>query len=96
MVLVSDAEVCHVACIKEAEVNYASALAEAEDCCSAAIREAESRDASQAHWIQQSHSKDMQYLEAEAINEEMTDCLTFLTTCSATLEVSPMMPRESW
>ena len=89
MALVSKAKTCHVACIKEAEANCASALAEAEDCCSIAIREAESQGASQVHQIQQSHAKDMQHLETEAINEERTDHLAFLAACSSALEASP-------
>ena len=45
--------------------------------------------ASQAHSIQQSHAKDIQCLEAEAIEEERRDCLTFLATCSTALRASP-------
>ena len=86
MVLVSRAEICHVVCIKEVEVNYASTLAEAEDHCSTAIRKAESRGASQAHQI---HTKDMQHLETEAIKKERTDHLTFLATYRSALEASP-------
>ena len=88
MVLVSEAKTCYVACVKEAEANHASALAEAEDHCSTAIREVESQGASQACQIQHSHAKDMQHLEADAINKERTDCLTFLAACSSALEAS--------
>ena len=31
----------------------------------------------------------MQHLETEAINEERTDCFTFLAACSSALEASP-------
>ena len=66
-VLISEAEIQHTVCIKEAEADCACTLAEAENHCSTAIREAESQGASQAHLIQQSHAKDIQCLEAEAI-----------------------------
>ena len=80
-VLIGKAKVWHAACIKEAEANCAHVLAEAENCCS--------WGASQAHLIQQSHAKDIQHLEAEAIEEEKRDWLTFLTTCSTALMASP-------
>ena len=75
--------------IKEIEDKCTCALAEAENCCSTDIREAESRGASKAHSIQQSHAKDIQYLEAEAIEEEGRDCLTFLATCGTAPRASP-------
>ena len=49
----------------------------------------ESRGASQGCSIQQSHAKDIQHLEAEAIEEERRDCLAFLAACSTTLRASP-------
>ena len=67
----------------------AEALAEAEDHCSTTIREAESNGTSRACSTQQFHAKDIQCLEAEAIEEKGRDHLTFLTTCSADLRVSP-------
>ena len=87
--LISKAKIQHTTCIKEAEANCAHALAEAENCCSTAIRESESQGALQAHSIQQSHAKDIQHLEAEAIEEEKKECLTFLITCGTTLRASP-------
>ena len=89
MTLISKAEICHVACIKEVEADCASALAEAENCCSTAIREAESWGASQACLIQESHTKDIQHLEAEAIDEERMECLTFLAACGSALRARP-------
>ena len=68
--LISKAKILHTTCIKEAEAKCAGALAETENCCSAAIREAESQGALQAHSIQQSHAKDIQCLDPEAIEEE--------------------------
>ena len=88
-VLISKAKVWHTACIKEIKDDCTHALSEAENHCSTAIREAESSSASKAHLIQQSHTKDMQHLEAEAIEEEGRDCLTFLATFSAALRASP-------
>ena len=70
--LVSKAKTHHVASVKEAEANHANTLAGAEE----------------AHWIQQSHAKDMQCLEAKAINVERTDHLAFLTACGSALEAS--------
>ena len=88
-VLISEAEVWHATHIKEIEDNCAYALAEAENCCSTAIREAESRGASKDCSIQQSHTKNIQCLEAEAIEEVGRDCFTFLATYSTTLMASP-------
>ena len=87
--LMSKANVQHATCIKEIEDDCTHALAEAENCCSAAIRETESSSASKACSIQQSHAKDTQHLEAEAIEEEGRDHLAFLTTCGAALRASP-------
>ena len=88
-VLIHEAKVWHAACIKEAETNCACTVAEAENHCSTAIREAESQGASQACSIQQLHFKDIQHLEAEAIEEERRDCLAFLNACSTALSTSP-------
>ena len=82
-------KVWHTACIKEIEDDCNHALAEAENCCSTATREADSSGASKACSIQQSHIKDIQCLEAEAIEEEGKDCLAFLTTCGTALRASP-------
>ena len=90
-VLISEARVQHATCFKEIKDDCAHALAEAENCCSTAIREAESRGASKAHSIQQSHAKDIQHLEVEAIEEEGRDCLAFLAACSTALRASPAM-----
>ena len=87
--LISKAKVQHAACIKEAEANWAHTLAEAENHCPTAIMEAESQGTSQACSIQQSHAKDIQHLETEAIEEEKRDHLTFLSTCGTALRVSP-------
>ena len=87
--LVSEAEVQHNTCLKEIEDDCSLALAEAENHCSTTIREAESGGTSKACSTQQSHTKDIQHQEAEAIEEEGKDCLTFLTACSAALRASP-------
>ena len=60
-----------------------------ENCCCTTIKEAESNGTSRAHSSQQSHTKDIQCLEAEAIEEEGKDHLTFLTPCGAALRASP-------
>ena len=93
-VLISEAKIWHTTSIKEVEANCAHALAEAENCCSTAIRKAESQGTSQACSIQQSHVKDIQHLEEEAIEEERRDCLTFLTACGTALRASPPKAHE--
>ena len=89
IVLISEAKVWHAACLKGIEDDCSLALAEVENHCSTAIRKAESSGTSKAYSIQQSNAKDIQHLEAEAIEEEGKDCLAFLTTCSAALRASP-------
>ena len=88
-VLISEAEVWHTTHIKEIDDDCTCALAEAENCCSTAIREAESSGTSKTYSIQQSHAKDIQCLEAEAIEEEGKDCLTFLAACGTAFRASP-------
>ena len=92
--LISKAKAWHATCIKEIEDNCGHALAEAENHCSTAIREAESHGASQACSIQQSHAKDIQCLEAEAIEEEGRDHLTSLTACGTALRPSLLSSME--
>ena len=87
--LTSNDKVWHAAYMKEIEDNCTHTLVEAENCCSSAIWDAESQGASQAHSIQQSHAKDIQCLEAEAIKEEKRDHLAFLTACDTALRASP-------
>ena len=89
MTLISEAEVWHATCLKGIKDKCSLALAEAENCCSRTIREAESNCTSRTCSTQQSHAKDIQHLEAEAIEEEGKDCLIFLTTCCAALRASP-------
>ena len=89
-VLISEAKVQHPALIKEIEEDCTHTLAEAENCCLTAIKEAESRGTSKAHSIQQSHAKDIQCLEAEAIEEEGRNHLTSLITCGTALRASPL------
>ena len=77
MVLISKANVQHATCLKEIEDDCSLALADAEKCCSTTIWEAESSSTSKAHSTQQAYAKDIQHLEAKAIEEEGKDCLTF-------------------
>ena len=67
--LISKAKVWNTVYIKAAEANCACTITEPGNSCSTAIREVESQGASQAHSIQQLHAKDIQCLEAEAIEE---------------------------
>ena len=94
--LMSKVEIQHTTCIKEAEANCTHASAEAENCCSTPIREAESWGASQACSIQQSHTEDIQHLEAEAIEEEKRECLAFLAASGTALRASSPEALESW
>ena len=84
----SEAKVLHAICIKEIEDDCTHTSAEAENCCLSAIQDAEPQGTSNAHCIQQPHTRDIQHLEVEAIEEEGRDCLAFLTTCSATLRAN--------
>ena len=76
--------------IREAETDCDHSIKEAEAHCSTAIREAEAQGASQASCIQQSQAKAVQHLEEEAVKEESKGQLSFLSTCQATLEASPL------
>ena len=87
--LISKAKVWHATLIKEIGDGCTHALVEAENTCSTAIWDAESWGTSQAHSIQQSHFKDIQCLEVDAIEEEGRHHLAFLATCSTTLRASP-------
>ena len=80
--------ICALA-IKEVEANCVHAIKEAESHCSTAIREVESWGASQASSIQESHAKDIQHLEEEAIEEESKGQLNFLSACQAAMRASP-------
>ena len=60
-----------------------------ENCCSTTIREVDSSSASKALSTKQAHAKDIQSLEAEGIEEQGKEHLTFLTVCGAALRASP-------
>ena len=75
--------------IKGAKAICALSIQEAETHCSIAIRETEAQRASQAGFIQQSHTKAIQHLEEESIEEEHMGQLNFLSICQATLQASP-------
>ena len=76
--------------IREAEANCGHSIKEAEAPCSTAIREVETWGASQASSIQLLHTKGIQHLEEETIEEESKGQLNFLSACQATLEASPL------
>ena len=86
--LTNEVNILHAVHIKEIEDDCTCASTEAENCWSSAIWDAESWGASNAWSIQQSHIKDIQHLEAEAIEEEGRDFLTFLTACGAALRAN--------
>ena len=71
--------------VKEAKAICTISIQEAEIHCSIAIREAEAQRASQSGSIQQSHTKAIQHLEEESIEEESEGQLNFLSICQATL-----------
>ena len=89
MALISEAKVQSTTCLKGIEDECSLALAEVENHCSKTIREAESNGTSRTHSTQQSHTKDIQCLEEEAVEKEGKDHLNFLTTCGAALRTSP-------
>ena len=75
--------------IKEARAVCTHSIQEAKTHCSTVIRKVEAPGASQAGSIQQSHTKVIQCLEKEAIEEESKGRLNFLSACQATLRASP-------
>ena len=75
--------------IMDAKAICTHSIQEAETHCSTAIRETEAQGASQAGSLQQSHTKTIQHLEEEAIEEESKGQLNLLSTCQATLRASP-------
>ena len=75
--------------IKEAKAICTHSTQEDETLCSTTIREAEAQGASQAGSLQQLHTKSIQHLEEQVIEEESKGQLHFLSTCQAALWASP-------
>ena len=55
-----------------------------------AVRDAETWGASQPDSLHRSHTKFIQHLEEQAIEEESKSQLKFLSACQATLQASPV------
>ena len=76
--------------IKEAKATCTCSIQEAKTLCSMAIREAETQGASQADSLHLSHTKSIQHLEEQAIEEESKNQFNFLSACQATLQANPV------
>ena len=76
--------------IREAKATCAHSIQEAKTLCSKTVREAEVWGASQADSLHQTHTKSIQHLEDQAIQEESKSQLNFLFTCQAAIQASPL------
>ena len=76
--------------IKEAKATCACSIQEAKTLCSNTVREAEARGASQVDSLHQAHTKSIQHLEEQAIQEESKSQLNFLFTCQAATQATPV------
>ena len=76
--------------IKEAKATCACSIQKAETLCSKTVREAEAWGATQADSLHQTHTKSIQQLEEQAIQEEGKSQLDFLFTCQSAIQASPV------
>ena len=76
--------------IKEAKVTCTHSIQEAKTLCSKTIRDAEAQGASQADSLHQTHTKSIQHLEEQAIQEESKSQLDFFFACQAAIQASPV------
>ena len=66
---------------KEAKATCTCSIQEAKTLCSKTIRKAEAQGASQADSLHQTHTKSIQHLEEQTIQEKGNSQLDFLFTC---------------
>ena len=76
--------------IKEAKATCACFIQEAETLCSKTVRDAKAWGASQADSLHQTHTKSIQHLEEQAIQEGSKIQLDFLFACQAAIQASPV------
>ena len=76
--------------IEEAKATCACSIQEAKTLCSKAIRDAEAQGAIQADSLYQTHTKSIQHLEEQPIQEENKSQLDFLFACQAAIKASPV------
>ena len=76
--------------IKEAKATCAQSIQEAKTLCFKTVRDAEAWGASQADSLHQTHTKSIQHLEEQAIQEEGKSQLDFLFACQAAIQASPV------
>ena len=76
--------------IKEAKATCACSIQEAKTLCSKIIRDAEAQGASQADLLHWTHTKSIQQLEEQAIQEESKSQLDFLFASQAAIQASPV------
>ena len=76
--------------VKEAKATCICSIQESKTLCSSIIRDAEARGTSQADSLHQTHTKSIQHLEEQAIQEESKSHLDFLFVCEAAIQGSPV------
>ena len=84
-----EAEILHSTTVKEAKATCTCCIQEAKTLCSKTIREAEAWGASQADSLHHTHTKSMQHLEEQAIQEKSKSQLDFLFACQTVIQARP-------
>ena len=79
--------------VKEAKATCAHTIQEAKALCSAAIMDAETWGASQADSLQWRHTKTIQHLEEQVVQQEGKSQIDFLLACQAALQARPVELR---
>ena len=85
-----DTEALCSATVKEAKATCTCTIQEAEALCSAAIRDAEIQGATQANLLHWKHTKTIQQLEEQVIQEEGKSQIDVLSACQATIHACPL------
>ena len=85
-----DAEILCSTTIKEAKATCIHSIQEAETLCSMTVRDMEAWGASWADSLHQTHTKSVQHLEEQGIQEESKSQLDFLFVCQAAIQASPV------
>ena len=79
--------------VKEAKATCTHSVQEVKTLCSKTIRDVEAWGASQADSLHQTHTKSIQHLEEQAIQEESKSHLYFFFTCQAATQASAVELR---
>ena len=91
---VKGAKITYIQTVKEAKTTHACTICKAEAACSVAIRDAKTQGASEAESLHRQHSKAIQDLEEQVIQEEGRSQTDFLSTCQAALHASPVELKD--